>query len=522
MTPPPPVAVRPEPAPRAPRRGPSRWIVVAIVAAVVALAAGVAALALTLPSLARDGRATLTNDATPTFTLRTTHPGSIAPGDVDARVDGDRIATADVRVLSGGRRIELRPAPLADGDHQVRVDVHGAGLLRRTLHTTWKTTVDTTAPAATIVAPRPAGSADSAYVAPGVAEVATSHMTLVVGAEPGSKLEVTSSAATAADPVRAEPVDGTRRTLDVPLPQGPQVVTVRATDRAGTEQVRRLKVLVDTTGPKVTVTSPPVVTTAKLGLTVAASDPHGADLSVRLDGREVEAGLTAGETTPAPFAAAADATDAPDTADGDGTTPPTDDATTPTGGSDEGSDAGDGDLAPIAGTWTLTLDEPAYEGRHVLEVVGTDSLGKVSRTTRAFVVDSSEALGESAGLRAGARGADVVALQGALITQGGASKAGLAADMTARSYGAGTRAAVQHFQSSRGMEADGVAGADTIAALTLKIVVDRGANTLTLYRMGKVVKTYGVATGQPSFPTPAGQFKIQSMQKNPTWTPPDS
>jgi lipoprotein-anchoring transpeptidase ErfK/SrfK len=58
--------------------------------------------------------------------------------------------------------------------------------------------------------------------------------------------------------------------------------------------------------------------------------------------------------------------------------------------------------------------------------------------------------------------------------------------------------------------------------MTLHIVVDRATHKLTLFRGGKAVKSWGVAVGSPQFPTPTGDFQIQSMQKNPTWTPPDS
>ena len=36
------------------------------------------------------------------------------------------------------------------------------------------------------------------------------------------------------------------------------------------------------------------------------------------------------------------------------------------------------------------------------------------------------------------------------------------------------------------------------------------------------MKSYGVAVGQPAFPTPNGLFNIQSKQVNPTWTAPNS
>ena len=55
------------------------------------------------------------------------------------------------------------------------------------------------------------------------------------------------------------------------------------------------------------------------------------------------------------------------------------------------------------------------------------------------------------------------------------------------------------------------------------IVIRRSANKLFLYdgRAQKPV-VFGVATGQPSYPTPLGRFTIVSKQLNPWWYPPDS
>ena len=59
------------------------------------------------------------------------------------------------------------------------------------------------------------------------------------------------------------------------------------------------------------------------------------------------------------------------------------------------------------------------------------------------------------------------------------------------------------------------------------IMIERGAHQLTLFRAGKfgktvVVRTLGVAVGQPAYPTPSGVFEIVNMQRNPWWYPPDS
>jgi lipoprotein-anchoring transpeptidase ErfK/SrfK len=54
------------------------------------------------------------------------------------------------------------------------------------------------------------------------------------------------------------------------------------------------------------------------------------------------------------------------------------------------------------------------------------------------------------------------------------------------------------------------------------IVVTVGDRSLRLYDNGKLVKTYGVAVGTPSHPTPLGSFKIVLKRYMPTWVNPGS
>jgi lipoprotein-anchoring transpeptidase ErfK/SrfK len=60
---------------------------------------------------------------------------------------------------------------------------------------------------------------------------------------------------------------------------------------------------------------------------------------------------------------------------------------------------------------------------------------------------------------------------------------------------------------------------DTIGPV---IVIKRGSNELTLYNGMKVVRKFGVATGQAVYPTPLGKFQIVVKWKNPWWYPPAS
>ena len=53
------------------------------------------------------------------------------------------------------------------------------------------------------------------------------------------------------------------------------------------------------------------------------------------------------------------------------------------------------------------------------------------------------------------------------------------------------------------------------------ILVRTGENRLYHYENGALVKTYTVATGQPKYPTPTGNFQIVLKRFRPTWVNPD-
>jgi lipoprotein-anchoring transpeptidase ErfK/SrfK len=62
----------------------------------------------------------------------------------------------------------------------------------------------------------------------------------------------------------------------------------------------------------------------------------------------------------------------------------------------------------------------------------------------------------------------------------------------------------------------------TVADFGPVIVVRRSSNELRYYVGSRLVRTFGVATGQSVYPTPTGMFSIVDMQRNPWWRPPDS
>ncbi|MBW3653146.1 MAG: L,D-transpeptidase/peptidoglycan binding protein [Actinobacteria bacterium] len=54
------------------------------------------------------------------------------------------------------------------------------------------------------------------------------------------------------------------------------------------------------------------------------------------------------------------------------------------------------------------------------------------------------------------------------------------------------------------------------------VTVSRGERRARVFRRGELVRTYTVAVGSPEYPTPTGQFVVQTMQKNPAWSVPRS
>jgi L,D-transpeptidase-like protein/putative peptidoglycan binding protein len=54
------------------------------------------------------------------------------------------------------------------------------------------------------------------------------------------------------------------------------------------------------------------------------------------------------------------------------------------------------------------------------------------------------------------------------------------------------------------------------------VVIMRSSNRLLFYNRTKLVRSFGIATGQSSYPTPLGDFEVVTMQRNPWWYPPPS
>ncbi|MBC7461277.1 MAG: murein L,D-transpeptidase [Thermoleophilia bacterium] len=466
-------------------------MIIAVAAGVLVLGGGAAAVAMTMPRITSVAPTALTNERTPELSLTVAHPLRLSADDVTARIDGVRLAEDAIAIEGGG--VVIDAPPLSDGDHRVAVQVDGVGVLGRMMQRSWTLTVDTAPPKMRVTSPKVAAAASEApYDIAGAAAITATPFTVKAATEAGATFTVRSSNASV-KAVEAGRSDATFRTAQVALPDGRQNLIVQTRDAAGNQTEVTVPVVVDTTGPVMRGAVPTTLTSNTLGLKLTLIDVHGARLAAQLDGQPVAAGdLTIVDPPSTPAAAAA--------ADGAAADP----------------------QLPTRVTYQLTTQQPIYEGRHALQLTSTDALGATRTIKRTFIVNSTESLDDAAGMKGGATGRDVTALQTELIKQQATTKAALGTEFSSRQYGVATKQAVAKLQSTKGLSGDGVAGADTLAALTLRIVIDQSDHSLTLLRSGQVVKKYGVAVGQVAYPTPNGAFKIQSMQEDPTWTPPDS
>jgi hypothetical protein len=491
---------------REPRRARRTGVVVGVMAVAVLVMAAVAAGAYAYATAPSAGAHTPTygaNTHDPVVTLAIHHAGSLAAGKAHVSVDG--AAVPDVRVASGVVRAAL--PGLADGTHDVEVRTDPLGLLGRRIDVHWNLVVDTKPPALRVASPliiQPAARASTAAAAtPAAPAVSADAVTSTaptpapatapspfpqrpyarsdqrvtrfrIRTEQGAHVSVTSIKNPAATGTATAGASG-EADVSVALAEGRQAVRIQVRDRVGNVTGKRMLVVVDSIAPKVSFDTAQVLKSNVLAPVISASDASGYASHFTVDG------LTS------------DVTIRPLTA------------------------------APGRSTPAISSAAPLAEGVHTLSFTATDPFGHATTVTRTVLVNSSETLGDDVVGR-GAVGADVHQLQDllrglGLFTPGGPGTPSHR-DWTQERYGKATAAAVCRYQNDHQIKADCIVGSDTLTAMTLKIVVNRTTHTLTLYRLGKVEKTYSVAVGQAMYPTPTGHFHIVDMQKDPTWTPP--
>jgi len=156
------------------------------------------------------------------------------------------------------------------------------------------------------------------------------------------------------------------------------------------------------------------------------------------------------------------------------------------------------------------------QGTSTIVIRVTDRAGHATEQTRELGVDSTETLTNDLTLTLGARGNDVARLTRRLrLEKAWTGKPSWIFD-------AQVEQAVRDFQAKAGLPVDGIARPALLERTAGRIIVFKSKFVLDLFLDGKLVKQYPVAVGQPLYPTPTGDFVITDMEKDPTWTPPNS
>jgi lipoprotein-anchoring transpeptidase ErfK/SrfK len=161
-------------------------------------------------------------------------------------------------------------------------------------------------------------------------------------------------------------------------------------------------------------------------------------------------------------------------------------------------------LSWMAGFWHRLTGRPVA---HAVGVRYSDDQQRVARFVRALAPKLAVAPTDAA----------IKLVDGRVVRQ--KSKAGRALDVEAS-----TRILVRGLRGTTRtvkLVTRPVAPKVTEDKLGKTIEINLSTNRLTFYEGLKVRKTYPVATGQPSFPTPQGSWQVVYKRVNPTWTNPD-
>jgi lipoprotein-anchoring transpeptidase ErfK/SrfK len=403
-------------------------------------------------------------------------PSETRLGGLRVLVDG-RDATSSVRNV-GGRLTLTPPAALRDGGHWVDVRFHSRNVFARTVSRRWDFAVDTTAPKLAVASPPRGGLLPRRAVR------------FAGTGEAGSRVTVAFAGGTA---VATTGPDGTWQTI-ARLPEGRVAATITGADRAGNTIARRRRVTVDTTAPSLALTDPAPgrrLTETDQPLvygSVTSDSPRNLTFSASVNGTPVATVKGSAATSPA-------------------------DVETSYGQAAAGTTS----ALEVDGRRFAMAVGTLAQGRNRIAISVRDRAGNVARTTTVVSVDSTEEFGP-VDLGAGAKGADVVALQQRLReAKVYPKKARLGGVLNAT-----TVAAVSRYQKRYDLPITGVVDGRTRGAMIGRIVVNIGQRKLRLIRNGRVWKTYSIAVGQPAYPTPTGQYEINDKQVDPIWYPPDS
>lgn len=426
-----------------------------------------------------------------TCSLQNYQPGR---GRVTVSVDGEAVAES---ALSSGHGSVKAGLTLADGSHEVTFDYSSSNPFSRHHARSITVVVDTMPPVVTLVSP--AAAAAKTLADSGTGDGFTTVTPLRVEA---ASTEPVAQAALTVDGVQVPvSISNDRVTAEADLTDGSHDLVLAVGDKVGNVNTTAWRTRADLSAPVVTVTGWPGDTWKQneASLAFAAEDTFADGLSVHatLDGKPVPATPEQEVPVSAPEGTLVDAASSQ--------------AAARSGTSGAAQGAG---LAPTPTHRSFSTGR-LTDGTHEVQVTATDIAGHTTTWSRSFVVETTETLGEAT-LGPGAVGKDVKELQQIL------AKRGLYKGEATSVLDGATAQALAAYKSAHKLAAAPLVDAATLKGLMGFIKVDRGKRTLTLYQDGRQVKTYGVAVGQPAYPTPVGTFVILRKEVNPTWYPPDS
>ncbi len=448
-------------------------------------------------------------------------------GSVSVTVDGKPVDSAAVALHTDG--IEATVS-LADGSHTVAVEYNSANIFSRRLSRSWGFSIDTTAPEVHVVSPSPATilSQKANHFLATFSEDATATLLIDGKAVPLKAGDSSSSAGTSvagATSTSSDPPGGGTRSVaaDLALPQGKHEFDLTVTDALGNSTVQKWEAIADYKAPTIKSEDWPGTiwnqTSASLTFAVTDNFPDKMVVTATVDGQNATLLPTSAPVPDSSVTAKTGKVLSPmSTKKSTSTTTTsvaTGSSTATSAGSSTATSAGSAAATSGSTQHVLLTTGEFSEGSHDIVIMAEDAAGHVSIWHHTFLVETTETFGARP-MGEGAVGKDVTALQNILIAKG------LYTGNANGVYDSATAQTVASFNASRNLPGGTTLTVDDIALLLGSIRIDLSERKLYLYSEGKLVKTYSVAVGRPSYPTPKGHWKIITKEVNPTWNPPDS
>ena len=456
-------------------------------------------------------------------------------GSVSVTVDGKPVDSAAVALHTDGVEATVS---LPDGAHTVDVEYNSANIFSRRLSRSWGFPIDTTAPEVHVVSPSSATilSQKANHFLATFSEDATATLLIDGKAVPLTEGDSSSSTTTSVAGATATSSDpagsGTRSAeADFTLAQGKHEFDLTVTDALGNSTVQKWEAIADYKAPTIKSEDWPGTTwnRTSASLTFAVSDnfPDKMVVTATVDGQNAtllptsapvpDTSVTAktGKVLSPTSTKKATSTTTTSVTTGSPTAASKGGSSSASPGSSTATSAGSPAVTSSATQHVLLTTGEFSEGTHDIVITAQDAAGHVSIWHHTFLVETTETFGDRP-LGEGAVGKDVAALQDILTAKG------LYTGKANAVYDSATAQAVASFNKSQNLPGGTTLTVDDIGLLLGSIRIDLSERKLYLYSEGKLVKTYSVAVGRPSYPTPQGHWKIITKEVNPTWNPPDS